>query len=155
MLKDFPIYITAGVLEVMRAKGGLQSPTEAHHAKQLFLISYLTKKVLQEEDSKKRNGYINLNSASCQLLYGKKYREFVFEPLMELGILEVYSGYVPGVRSKGYRLTKPHRTEAEKGELKEFTLTEPFQLRRIEKWQSKQLEKAKATFSSVNTTRTS
>ena len=54
MIKVFPLYITQGVLEVMRAKGGLQSPTEAHHAKQLFLISYLTRKVLQEEDAKKK-----------------------------------------------------------------------------------------------------
>ena len=69
MLKVFPIYISQGVLEVMRAKGGLQSPTEAHHAKQLFLISYLTRKILQEEDAKKRNGYINLNSADCKTAY--------------------------------------------------------------------------------------
>ena len=47
MIKVIPIYITKGVLEVMRAKGGLKSPTEAHHAKQLFLTSYLTRKVIQ------------------------------------------------------------------------------------------------------------
>jgi len=149
MLKAFPIYITHGVLEVMRAKGGLQSPTEAHHAKQLFLISYLTRKVLQEEDAKKRNGYINLNSADCQTLYGMSYKQIVFEPLKELGIMEVYEGYVPGVRSKGYRLTKPYRIEVEKGGLKEFTLAEAFQLKRIQRWEDKQFDKAIATYPSV------
>ena len=69
---------------------------------------------------KKRNGYVNLNSADCQTLYGMSYKQIVFEPLKELGIIEVYDGYVPGVRSKGYRLTKPYRIEVEKGGLKEL-----------------------------------
>lgn len=63
--------------------------------------------------------------------------------------MEVYDGYVPGVRSKGYRLTKPYRIEVETGELKEFTLTEPSQLKRIQRWEDKQFDKAIATYPSV------
>ena len=39
--------------------------------------------------------------------------------------------------------------EVEKGELKEFTLSESFQLKRIQRWEDKQFDKAIATYPSV------
>lgn len=119
--------------------------------KVLFIVGYLSRKVLQEENPKKRAGYIPLHSGDMQKLLGAQPVKNVIQPLLQLDILEVQTGtglkkdkptYIAGQRSISYRLAKRYRTELLEGNYSIKTISEPFQSRRFFKWLQSHSEKA-------------
>ena len=105
------LYIPNSVLSLFEAEGALKSPPKADRDKLLFFVGYLSLHVLTEEHKTKRHEYQNLSSSECQVVLGKAFKQKVFVPLQKAGILQVYDSYIVGVRSKGYRLSKPFRNE--------------------------------------------
>lgn len=111
--------------------------------KVLFIVGYLSRKVLQEEHQKKRAGFIPLHSGDMQKLLGEQPVKNVITPLIQEGVIEVQKGkglrsdkptYIAGQRSISYRLVKRYRTELLESKYSIKTISEPFQSRRFFKW---------------------
>ena len=111
--------------------------------KVLFIVGYLSRKVLQEEHQKKRAGFIPLHSGDMQKLLGEQPVKNVITPLIQEGVIEVQKGkglrsdkptYIAGQRSISYRLVKRYRTELLESKYSIKTISEPLQSRRFFKW---------------------
>ena len=148
-MDSLPLYIPNSVIGLFKAEGALKSPPKADRDKLLFFVGYLSLHVLKEDHKIKRHEYINLHSSECQLVLGKAFKQKVFVPLQDAGILEVYDSYIAGVRSKGYRLSKPFRDELVEGRFAIKRLGEGDQLNRFNRWIEKRKLEAIETYPSV------
>jgi len=126
--------------------------------KVLFIVGYLSRKVLQEENQKKRAGFIPIHSGDMQKLLGEQPVKNVITPLIQEGVIEVQKGkglrsdkptYIAGQRSISYRLVKRYRTELLESKYSIKTISEPFQSRRFFKWLQAHSKKAYKYFPSL------
>jgi hypothetical protein len=148
-MDSLQLYIPNNAIGLLTAEGGLKSPPEADREKLLFFVGYLSLHVLKEDHKIKRHEYVNLHSSECQLVLGKAFKQKVFIPLQDAGVLDVYDSYIAGARSKGYRLSKPFRDELVEGRFKIRRLNEGDQLNRFNRWIEKRKLEAVETYPSV------
>ena len=100
-MDSLPLYIPNSVMGLFKAEGPQKAPLRPTMTSFFFFVGYLSLHVLKEDHKIKRHEYINLHSSECQLVLGKAFKQKVFVPLQDAGILEVYDSYIAGVRSKG------------------------------------------------------